>query len=242
MTTSHGDGPPIACTLAGGDYRERLAWIAELNRDALRAQRWDDLRLDLTYTPEAAPRVRDMVRREQACCAFLTFTLREDADATRLTIVAPEAAREGADVLFAPFQSTLVPRSACACAAPPETEAALRDRSASGSRVGANAAVTACGALACAACCVAPFALPAVMLASAGSLLAWLAGAAGWTANLALVAVAGGWVWIGWQSARTRAMPAISTLYAMAVATVALALAFGWPLYEAPLLRLIAGA
>jgi hypothetical protein len=242
MTKSAGDGLPIACTLTGGDYRERLAWIAELNRDALRAQRRDDLRLDLTYRPEAATRVRDMVRREQACCGFLAFTLREDADATRLTIVVPEAAREGADFLLAPFQSTLATGSSCPCAATAETGAAPPMRSASGSRVGAIAAVTACGALACAACCVVPFALPAVILASAGGLLAWLAGAAGWTANLALIAVAGGWVWIGWESARTRAMPAKSTLYAMAAATLALALAFGWPLHEAPLLRLIAGA
>lgn len=30
---------PIACTLGAGAYRERLAWIAELNRSALQSVR-----------------------------------------------------------------------------------------------------------------------------------------------------------------------------------------------------------
>ena len=42
--------PPIACTLQGAGYRERLAWIEELARDGLRAVTRDDLRLELRYT------------------------------------------------------------------------------------------------------------------------------------------------------------------------------------------------
>jgi hypothetical protein len=106
MTVTPGEAPPIMCTLAAGDYKDRLAWIADLNREGLRDKRRDDLRLVLTYAREAGERVREMVRREQECCSFLSFDLREDADAVRLTIVAPEEAREAATLLFEPFQSS----------------------------------------------------------------------------------------------------------------------------------------
>jgi hypothetical protein len=238
-TTSCTGEEPIACTLTGGDYRERLAWIANLNRDALQEQRRNDLQLDLTYRREAAPQVREMVERERACCAFLTFTLREDADATRLAIIVPEVAREAADLLLAPFLST-GEAARCGCTADPQTGAACSKRSLGERRVGTVATATACSALACAACCVLPFALPSVMLTGIGGLIAWMARSAGWIADLALIAVAGGWVWLVWQSVRARMKPAKSTLCAMGIATVASALALGWPLYEASLLHLMA--
>jgi hypothetical protein len=97
------EAKPIACALAPGDFNSRLAWIAELTRDALRENRRDDLVLQLTYAPEAAHRVREMIRHEQACCAFLAFDLREEPDAVRLTITAPEDARAAADTLFEQF-------------------------------------------------------------------------------------------------------------------------------------------
>lgn len=56
--------------------------------------------LDLKYAPAAAERVREMVLKEKACCAFLTFDLHEDYREIRLTITAPEAAREAANALF----------------------------------------------------------------------------------------------------------------------------------------------
>jgi len=180
-----------------------------------------------------------MVKREQKCCAFLTFKLREDADATRLAVVAPEAAREDADLLFEPFLSLGAAKTTCACTATAPTKGAITNRSPSGRGIGAVAAATATGALACAACCVLPLAMPAVMLTAAGGMIAWLAGAAVWVAGLALIAVTAGWIWLCWQSARTKITPAKSTLDAMSVATVVLALAFGWPLYEAALLRIV---
>jgi hypothetical protein len=94
---------PIACTLSPDDFRKRMAWIAELNRTALRHHRRDGRRLVLTYAPGAADRVREMARREQACCAFLTFTLREDESEVRLTMEAPREAGESVSVLFEPF-------------------------------------------------------------------------------------------------------------------------------------------
>ncbi len=100
MTTGH---PPLACTLDGDEFRERIAWIAALARDALRRYHRDDLVLNLRYVPAAAGRVAEMMRKEQACCAFLTFAIHEDRDEVRLTITAPENARAIADAVFEPF-------------------------------------------------------------------------------------------------------------------------------------------
>jgi hypothetical protein len=98
MTTPN--TPPIACTLAPGDYLARLVWIAELACDALRSSERRDLVLELRYALEAADRVREMVRREQACCAFLRFDLQETPEEIQLMIRAPESARGALDVLF----------------------------------------------------------------------------------------------------------------------------------------------
>ena len=95
------EAPPIACTLAPGAFKDRLASIAALNKDALRKYERRDLVLELRYAPEARERVLEMVRNEQACCAFLAFELDEDENEIRLTITAPERAREAADGLFA---------------------------------------------------------------------------------------------------------------------------------------------
>jgi hypothetical protein len=111
MTTSE---TPIACTLAADDFNTRIASIAALARDALRSDERRDLVLELRYAPDAADRVREMVRREQECCAFLTFDLREESDHVRLTIRAPEDAREAADMLFEQFVGAAT-TSACCC-------------------------------------------------------------------------------------------------------------------------------
>ena len=96
---------PIACTLDAGDYKSRLAWIAALNAEALRDERLDGPRLELTYAAGARERVLQMVRQEQACCGFLGFEVREDAEAIRVTIEAPEGVRDAIETVFAPFRS-----------------------------------------------------------------------------------------------------------------------------------------
>ena len=113
MTVARSQPAPIACTLGPGDRRQRLAWIAELNRDALCGQRRDGLRLELTYAPAALDRVREMVALEQACCAFLAFDLRQQADSVRLVIEAPEEARDALDAVFASFQARETTASDC---------------------------------------------------------------------------------------------------------------------------------
>jgi hypothetical protein len=94
------DQQPIACTLTAGDLRDRLTWIGALNRDALRSYDRADLTLRLRYAPQAARQVGELMRQEQACCAFLTFEMYEETDAVTLTVMAPEAARSTVDALF----------------------------------------------------------------------------------------------------------------------------------------------
>ncbi len=109
------DGAPIACTLDGGSFKSRMTWIADLNTRALKTVRRDDLRLELAYAPSALADVRQMIAQEQACCAFLSFDLTEGADALTLTITAPEAARDAAELVFGPFQQKTPTVAACGC-------------------------------------------------------------------------------------------------------------------------------
>lgn len=107
---------PVACTLAPGDFSDRLEVIAELNRDALQRHTRNDLALDLVNAATASPRVREMVRREQECCAFLSFDVLEDANSVRVRITAPETARSVASSLFEQFISKAAASTpACGC-------------------------------------------------------------------------------------------------------------------------------
>jgi len=81
---------PIVCTLDVGGFKERLSWIAELNRDALRNHEQDGLALRLRYNAKFADRVIELVRREKQCCAFLQFELQHEGGDVLLTITAPE--------------------------------------------------------------------------------------------------------------------------------------------------------
>lgn len=107
---------PIACTLAADDFRQRIAWITELNRTALRSHQRSGLTLTLVYDLEAEAQVRDLVAREQLCCAFLGFDLLLEFDLVRLTITAPETARTAADTIFDQFVSVeSAPMVSCGC-------------------------------------------------------------------------------------------------------------------------------
>lgn len=218
---------PIACTLGAGEYADRTACIAELNRTALRAYRRDGLTLMLDYTPDAAAQVGELVARERHCCAFLAFRVEGGADRVRLTIQAPAEAHDGVDAIFDPFLTG---------AENAEAERPHADSHARGRAPGDAAGTAAAAALACGVCCVVPFALPAVALASVGGVLAVFARVYWWAVGLAVVAVAAAWLWVGWQSVRARRRPARSTLRAMTVATLLLAAALSWP-YVEPLVQ-----
>lgn len=109
------ESTPIACTLDTRLFEERLAWIAGLNRRALINARRDDLRLELIYRSHAVEDVRELVRREQHCCAFLRYDLSVDTAAVRLVVTAPEDARPAAELVFEPFQSKSAIASNASC-------------------------------------------------------------------------------------------------------------------------------
>ena len=96
----------------------------------------------------------------------------------------------------------------------------------------AAAATMAVGAVACGVCCVLPFALPAVVLASTGGVLAIFAQAFWGALYLAAVMVGGAWLWVIADSRRTGRRPARATVTMMSLATAALAVAAMWPTVE----------
>jgi uncharacterized membrane protein YozB (DUF420 family) len=110
----------------------------------------------------------------------------------------------------------------CACAAPKKT----------GSNVAATASVTALAAVACTACCVLPFTLPAALLALTGGSIAVLDHAHGWVTRLAIAFVIAGWLWIAWKRRRTGRSIARRTIALMVTASLLTALAASWPLLE----------
>ena len=113
-----GQGVDIACTLGAGDYKARMAWLADLNGRALTAHQLDGLTLRLQYRPDALEDVQELVRRETACCGFLTFDLQSSPRAVELAITAPPQAEVAAKSLFNDFISGAVSgcASSCACA------------------------------------------------------------------------------------------------------------------------------
>lgn len=230
------EAEPIACTLGADDAKDRFASIAELNRDALRSYERRGLVLELRYAPHAIERVREMVRREQDCCAFMTFGLREETKEVRLTITVPESARDAADALFEQFVASVEAGVPCGCS-PAPTHDPKRKMGVPGKAAGGVALVS----LAACAVCVLPFALPAVLLAGAGGVLAWLDNAHVWMTGLAVIAVAVAWLWIWRQNSRSRVRPAASTLMMMGAATVLVASALFWPEIEPEILRVIEG-
>ena len=105
-------------------------------------------------------------------------------------------------------------------------------RPGAGQMASAAAATAAIGAVACGVCCVLPFALPAVLLATTGGVLAIFASSFWWTLYVAtaLVALAWGWVVRDARTTRRRASP--KTLVSLFLATAAVGVAAAWPRFE----------
>ncbi len=82
------------CSLSTEELCDRLAWIAKINAAGLRSHRRCADRVELVYEPEVADRVRELVRRERACCGLLEFDLREAPDAVIVTVAGPADAAE----------------------------------------------------------------------------------------------------------------------------------------------------
>jgi hypothetical protein len=79
---------------------------------------------------------------------------------------------------------------------------------------------------------VAPFALPAAVLAGTGGVLALIGRMHGIVSVFATGMVALAWLWVIVGSTRSRQRPASSTLIALGAATVVLGVALLWPLFE----------
>jgi hypothetical protein len=103
----------------------------------------------------------------------------------------------------------------------------------------AAAATVAIGAVACGVCCVLPFALPAVVLAASGGVLATFANAFWGALYLAVVMVGTAWLRVIVDTRRSRKRPARATLTMMAVATAALVAASFWPTIEPHLIAVL---
>jgi len=230
MTTI--DELPIACDLPRGASKERSAWITALARKALRAHRRDDLKLELRYAIAARDDVLKMVRNERTCCAFLRFDVREQADDILVTITAPEAARDAANALFAQFVPDQAAALRCACSASAEAE-----RQGGETAVSVTAATLASSAVACVACCIVPFALPAAMLAGVGSTLALFDHAHRWMTNVAALAVIASWAWLTWQAVQNNRKPSTSAVAIMFVASGIITIALLWPLIDRPIIQ-----
>jgi hypothetical protein len=86
---------------------------------------------------------------------------------------------------------------------------------------------------------VLPFALPAVVLASSGGVLAVFAQAFWGALYLATVMVAGAWLWVLADTRRTGRRLNRPTLAMMAGATVALGAAAAWPTIEPRLIAIL---
>jgi hypothetical protein len=101
-----------------------------------------------------------------------------------------------------------------------------------GGKAAGTAVATAVVAAACTACCVLPFTLPAVVLASAGSVIAVLDHAHGLMTKLSIAVVVCAWGWIVWRSRSSGLKIRSSVLAAMCAATVLTATAALWPVME----------
>jgi hypothetical protein len=86
---------------------------------------------------------------------------------------------------------------------------------------------------------VLPFALPAVVLATTGGILAVFAQAFWGALYLATAMVAAAWLWVIVDTRRTRKRPARATLRMMGVATAALAAAAVWPTIEPRVIAIV---
>jgi hypothetical protein len=96
---------PIACTLSATDLRARGAELRALGGDGLIGLSEQDGRAVLRFRPDPGirSRVEAVVAAESECCAFLDFRLDHHADASVLTISAPNGGAEVVHELASAF-------------------------------------------------------------------------------------------------------------------------------------------
>src|SRR5689334_14370573 len=86
--------PPILCNMTGAPDTpaERVETYAALFADALvdRERTTDGIRFRFRADPGIEDRVRELARREQACCAFFSFTITADEHEVRWDATVPD--------------------------------------------------------------------------------------------------------------------------------------------------------
>ena len=218
---------PHSCTLPRHDFSERMLWIANLNRDALRSIERKDRSLRLVYAPEAMDRVLLLAEKESACCGFLTFKPTVGPSEVILDITAPAVAAKAAQPLFEQFASKVATGHGCGCN--PMVEKAAP---ASGGPARLAVKTSAVAAVACGVCCLVPFIFPAFALTTAGAGVAAAAGTYWWAIRLSFLLITAGWVWLIVDAVRRGRRPGRSSVIAMTTATGFAVLAYSWSFLE----------
>ena len=97
---------PVACTLAGtpGAFAERMAEYRRLFRQYLagRTRTGQGIRFRFRAEPGVEDWVRDLARREKACCGFFEFTVSTDGQEIcwDATVGDDEAARQALEEFY----------------------------------------------------------------------------------------------------------------------------------------------
>ena len=86
----------VACSLTPADYAERLREFRLLFASALRESRREPTRLYLAFDPHAAfeDDVRDLLKGEQECCPFFSFSVDAQPAAINVEAAVPDGAEE----------------------------------------------------------------------------------------------------------------------------------------------------
>ena len=92
---------PIACTLSASGLAERQEWLRRLGAESLLDGRRTGDGLALQFDATAEGRVREWIRAEQECCAFLSFGLSPANDKLRVSVTGPPGAEPVLDGLLA---------------------------------------------------------------------------------------------------------------------------------------------
>jgi hypothetical protein len=86
----------IVCSLTPADHAERLREFGRLFATALRESRREPTRLYLSLDPLTAreDEVRDLLKREQECCPFFSFSIDAQPAAIHVEAAVPDGADE----------------------------------------------------------------------------------------------------------------------------------------------------
>ncbi|MEN3308731.1 MAG: hypothetical protein V7603_4933 [Micromonosporaceae bacterium] len=94
-------GPPIVCTLAGGDMAGRLAdWQGVLGQATAREEIDEGFAVLFDHDVARTARLAGLLAAEYACCSFASYHLTIDARGVRMEIRTPVEARDAFGALF----------------------------------------------------------------------------------------------------------------------------------------------